>query len=262
MTPDVEVEAVLEALKRALKERGVTYVAVAKALGTSLPTVKRMLNKGAIPLSTLARIAALVDLSIGELADRAGKTRPPITFFDDAQDELFFRRPEMLAYFIRLADGESPQQIERACSLSEASTTAYLLALDRVKLVELLPENRVRVLVKSPCGFSRRSKTLARDLRATVDQVADALFARFHTPGDDMILVTPLRLTTAAYGELRKELREVVERYAALDALETRRRARGTETFVATILCDRHAEKPRPIPDIASRPRTRRAGGR
>src|SRR5689334_4056263 len=114
MTPDVEVDAVLEALKRALKERGVTYAAVASALGTSLPTVKRMLNKGAIPLSTLARIAALVDLSLGELTDRATTARPALTFFDDAQDDLFFRRPEMLAYFIRLADGESPQQIERS----------------------------------------------------------------------------------------------------------------------------------------------------
>jgi transcriptional regulator with XRE-family HTH domain len=257
MTPDVEVQAVLEALKRALKERGVTYAAVASALGTSLPTVKRMLNKGAIPLSTLARIAALVDLSLGELTDRAVAARPTFTFFDDAQDELFFRRPELLAYFLRLVDGETPQQIERAAGISEASTTAYLLALDRVKLLELLPENRARLLVKSPCGFSRRSKTLARDLRATIDALADGLFSRFHTPGDDMILVKPLRLTPSAYGELRKELREVVERYAALDALETRRRARGAETFVTTILCDRYAEPERPLPEIARRARRR-----
>ena len=55
--------------------------------------------------------------------------------------------------------------------------------------------------MKPPCGFSRASKTLARDLRATIDRVADGLFSRFHTPGDDMILVKPLRLTRAAYGE-------------------------------------------------------------
>jgi len=254
MTPDVEVEALLAALKSALKTRGVTYSAVAAALGTSLPTVKRMLNKGAIPLSTLARIAALVDLSIAALSERAVAARKTITFFDEAQDELFFRRPEMLAYFSRLLDGETPQQIERAVGLSPASTTAYLLALDKARLIELLPDNRVRLLVRSPCGFSRRSKTLARDLRAQVDTIADGLFARFATPGDDLILVVPLRLTPAAYADMRRELRELVERYAALEALETRRRTRG-ESFVTTVMCDRYQEPARAIVEIARKPR-------
>jgi Mn-dependent DtxR family transcriptional regulator len=244
MTPDVEVEAILEALKRRLRERGVTYAEVAKALDVSLPTVKRMLNKGAIPLATLARIAALAGVSIAELGAQA--ERPKITFFDARQDDLFFERPEMLAYFLRLQDGATPREIEREARISRASTTAYLLALDRVGLIEMLPDDRVRLRVKPPSGFSRTSRTMARDLRQTLDRVADGVFAKLHAPADDMILLKPMRLGREAYRELRAELRAIVERYAVLGARE-----KDAEAIVVAVLCDRFAEAPRPIPEIA-----------
>jgi transcriptional regulator with XRE-family HTH domain len=244
VTPGDQTRAVLEIVKRALRERGLSYADVAMALGVSLPTVTRLLNKENIPLDALARICDVAGRPMADVFAEAASMRR-MTFFDAAQDALFLEKPAARTYFSRLADGMSPAAIERKYGLRTASTVKYLHALERVGLIDALPGNRARLRVMPPFGFGRKSRTMQRELRTVVEAVSDRVLAKLARPQEDMILVKPLRLSRARYAALKEDLRAVIERYARLEAVEQRTAA--ARPTIAVVMCD---EMPFPEPEL------------
>src|SRR3546814_20125699 len=65
--PMAERDQLLRALKQVLKLRGMRYSALARGLGVSEPTVKRLLSTGRIDLARLERICGLLDIHLFEL---------------------------------------------------------------------------------------------------------------------------------------------------------------------------------------------------
>ena len=120
----------LEALKSILKERRLSYQAVAESLNVSLPTIKRMLNKTSIPLDRLLAICRLADIPPAEVFALAEKMEPKHTTFTAEQDSLFHHNPAYLSYFMALFYQQlTPEQIAKANKLTKISTERYLSAL-------------------------------------------------------------------------------------------------------------------------------------
>src|SRR5262249_16823411 len=67
----------LEVLKRALRERGLTYAHIAKGLGISESSVKRTFSKGSMSLGRLEEVCELAEMEISDLIDltRAAEAR-------------------------------------------------------------------------------------------------------------------------------------------------------------------------------------------
>src|SRR5438309_238374 len=63
-----QAEAIVVALKRRLKARGVTYAQLAKELGLSEASVKRIFAAGTLTLDRVARILAVLGITFQELA--------------------------------------------------------------------------------------------------------------------------------------------------------------------------------------------------
>ena len=75
-----EPEFLLAALKSMLKERRIGYAALAAELDVSLLTVKRTLNKTAVPLDRLLDICRIAKIDFAELVQRTVATKPQHTF--------------------------------------------------------------------------------------------------------------------------------------------------------------------------------------
>ena len=58
---------ILDTLKKTLTDKGIRYQTLAEAMGVSIATVKRMMNKPSLPFDTLLEICHLVGLSFEEL---------------------------------------------------------------------------------------------------------------------------------------------------------------------------------------------------
>jgi hypothetical protein len=214
-----EPEFLLAALKSMLKERRIGYAALAAELEVSLLTVKRTLNKAAVPLDRLLDICRIAKIDFAELVERAGTARPRHTFFDGEQDELFTRCPPMLTYFAALQSGQSPAEIARQFRLTSASTTRYLDALAGVGLVNVTGSSKsiaLELLVEPPVGFSPGSKTLARLSAAFLTSVVGRVVAATNRHDGDFSLLKPLRLNERQYRQMTNELYDLVNRYSFL----------------------------------------------
>lgn len=214
-----EPEFLLAALKAMLKERRISYAVLAAELDVSLLTVKRTLNKPAVPLDRLLEICRIAKIDFAELVERAAATRPEHTYFSQAQDELFTRCPPMLTYFEALQSGRSPAEIARQARLTSASTTRYLNALAAVGLVRVTGAGKspeVELLVQPPVGFPPGSTTLARLAAAFLTSVVQRVVAATDRHDGDFSLLKPLRLSERQYRQMTGELHDVVNRYSFL----------------------------------------------
>lgn len=137
----------VETLKRCLKARGLMYRDVARVLGLSEASVKRLFSECSFSLKRLEQVCGMMDMSFSDLArlnDRKNEQR--ITVLSHAQESELAQDVILLSYFYLLLNGWKTGRIARRFHLDEHRQVRLLAKLDRLGLIELQPGNRVRLL--------------------------------------------------------------------------------------------------------------------
>ena len=252
MAIEDEALVAVEALKRALRAEGKTYGEVAEHLAVSLPTVKRMLTRGVMPLSVFAKIAAFAGTTMGDLLADARDAGQRMTYFTVEQDRAFATRPALLLYFSLLVKGKEPRAIAKEHRLEPASTVKYLQALESIGLIEVAPHDRVTVLGTAPFAFSADSTSQRQNLLTLVRETIDGLLTKWSTPGTasgTLLVVKPMSLTSTRHGELARELGEVIMRHAVAAEREARSSTEPRRDLIAIAACDFATPRRVELPD-------------
>jgi DNA-binding Xre family transcriptional regulator len=142
-----ERDLIVAELKRALRERGLTYAAVAQQLSLSLASVKRLFARGDFSLLRLERICELLDLSLREILERAAERGAPTNQLTLLQEREIVSDPKLFLVTWLLLNRMSVPDITRLYRFSEREIERWLIRLDRLRVIELQPGNRVRLLV-------------------------------------------------------------------------------------------------------------------
>ena len=142
-----ERDLIVAELKRALRERGLTYAAVARQLSLSLASVKRLFARGDFSLARLERICELLDLSLRDILERAAERGAPTNQLTLNQEREIVADTRLFLVTWLLLNRVSAEDITRLYRFSERELVRWLIRLDRLKVIELQPGNRVRLLV-------------------------------------------------------------------------------------------------------------------
>ncbi|GAB3248066.1 helix-turn-helix domain-containing protein [Chitinimonas naiadis] len=135
------------ALKRLLKSQGITYAQVGQHLALSEASVKRQFSQQSFSLHTLEAICDLMEMDFGELIREAEQGQSRLSALSPRQEAELVARPTLLLVTVCVLNHWSLAQIVTTYRLSEAECIRELLQLDRLGLITLLPENRVRLKV-------------------------------------------------------------------------------------------------------------------
>jgi transcriptional regulator with XRE-family HTH domain len=136
----------MSSIKEAAAAQKKSQKELALAADVSLPTIKRWLAGRGVSLEQMEKLATLLGLSLTEIATSVEQVPPHFTYSRE-QEEYFAAKPAYLAFFDHLLRGHSPAQIAKRHGLSKSVTQRLLSRLDRMGLVEWLPEDRVRLRV-------------------------------------------------------------------------------------------------------------------
>lgn len=142
-----EIHRLMTTVKRQLKLRGKTYAQVAKALKLSEPTVKRLFATGNLTVERLAQLAELLDMSLAELIQECETSQPMLEQLTLTQEQELVSDIKFLLVAICVLNHWSLSDIVRKYRYTEAQCLRHLTALDKMRLIELLPGNRIRLLV-------------------------------------------------------------------------------------------------------------------
>lgn len=134
-------------LKKALREGGHTYADVAAKLGLSVASVKRLFSTEDLSLQRVDQICELIGLGLREILERAADRTAPTNQLTLAQESEVVSDPKLLFATWLVLIRTPFEEMIKDFLFTEREALQYLIRLDRLKVIELLPGNRVRLLV-------------------------------------------------------------------------------------------------------------------
>jgi transcriptional regulator with XRE-family HTH domain len=203
----------VEILKRELRSRGITYAAVAGHLGMSETSVKRMFARKEFTLSRLDRICELAAMEFSELARLLATPGAVISRLTYEQEKEFVENHRLMLVALCALNHWSFHDIVAAYNVAPAECVKLLARLDKLKFIELLPNNRIRLLVSDaftwiPDGPIQRlfkEQFLEDYFRSSFDQDNQLLLLANGTLSKASIsaLLARLRKTAAEFSGMR-----------------------------------------------------------
>jgi DNA-binding Xre family transcriptional regulator len=141
-----EQSLIVAELKCALRERGLTYAAVAAKLRLSVASVKRLFSGGDLTLRRVDQICELLETGLADILARA-RDRPATRQLTLAQEQEIVSDPKLFLVAWLVINRTPFDQIARSYQFTEREVLRLFFRLDQMKVIELQPGNRVRLLV-------------------------------------------------------------------------------------------------------------------
>lgn len=143
-----QTTALISTLKRLLKRHNRTYVDVAQCLQLSEASVKRLFSEQNLSLQRLDKICHLLDLEISDLVqEMQAEHARPISELSLAQEKEIAEDLNLMMITVCILSRWSVDDITQHYKFSELQLIRYLAHLDRLRIIELQPHNRVKLLV-------------------------------------------------------------------------------------------------------------------
>ncbi|MCG8486780.1 MAG: helix-turn-helix transcriptional regulator [Chromatiales bacterium] len=139
----------IDTLKRTLKAHGLTYADVAQHLDLSEANVKRLFAKRRFTLERLDQVCQLMELEISDLVQEMNERTGAMAISELSLDQEaeIAGNLELLLVTVCVLNRWTLDEIVARFHISEHRCIQHLAKLDRLRLIELLPKNRVKLLI-------------------------------------------------------------------------------------------------------------------
>ncbi len=140
-----EAAVLVAVLKKALRQRNLTYAHVGRELRLSESSVKRMFSQENLSLSRLEQICSLMNLEIADLLELTRHAGRRVTELTEERERELISHPKMLLVAILAISHWTASKMLETYQLSASELVKMLTRLDKMGVIELLPENRIKV---------------------------------------------------------------------------------------------------------------------
>jgi DNA-binding Xre family transcriptional regulator len=218
-----QASQLVDLVKQTLRDRGKTYADLARGLGVSESSVKRLFSKKKLSLERLEQICAQLELEISDLLELSRASEARITELTEAQEESLVKNERLLLVGLLALSHWSAAEIVATYKVSEAEIVRLLAKLDGLGIVDLLPGNRVKLRLARNFSW-RKDGPLQKFFAARVQR---QFFESSFTDAGELRVVVHGSLSDHSNGLLRQRIRKLAEEFDAL-AEEDRRFDRKT----------------------------------
>ena len=158
---------IIDTLKRQLKVRGITYSGLAERLNLSESAVKHMFSTGNFSLRRLDDVCAIVELDIGDLVSISESHEQKIEQLSADHEKEIVTDLRLLLMVYCLVNYWTFDEIIERYDITPEAGLKYLRHLDRMKVIELQPGDRVRLLVANNFSW-RKNGAIEKFFRSRV----------------------------------------------------------------------------------------------
>ena len=205
-------ENLLLELKQLLRRKGHSYKDVAQVLGLSEISIKRIFSKKDVSLSRLEKLCEFAETDLMELVQLSENTLDSVNQLTIEQELQLVREPRLLVVALYLLDRSPVEDIRDVCQFSEPEMVAMLVKLDRIGIIELLPENRYRVRISRKFRWQRNGPIQ----RFFTEQVLAEYLSKGLEEADNHFRFIWGMLTPESVEEFRRKLNRLIEEYAQI----------------------------------------------
>jgi len=142
-----QINSLLATLKKALKSHGITYAELAPKLDLSEASIKRLFAEQSISLQRLEQICQLMELEISDLVQMMNEQQPRLQHLSIEQEQEITQDLILLLITVSVLNRWTLPDIISYYKLSESDCIQKLARLDKLNIIELLPKNKIKLLV-------------------------------------------------------------------------------------------------------------------
>ena len=223
----------VEALKKCLKARGITYAALARELRLSEASVKRLFSRGTFTLSRIEDVLRVLELDLVEVARMARGPDSQAAELSMEQETLLASDERLLSVFWLLLNGWTFDEIVEEFAISRTELTLGLAKFERARLIDWDAGERVRLRVAKDFGWRAGGPVKkAEGLRVTTE----FLRSRFSGPLE-LLRFEARDLSPASAAALRHRLERMASEFNELAEVDSTLPARKREGVGLLIAC-------------------------
>ncbi len=138
----------INTLKRMLKSHGINYADVAVQLSLSQASVKRLFSEQSFSLERLDKVCQMMEVEISDLvAEMNAHSRVMVSELSLEQEQEIADDVALLLVTVCILNRWTMPQLMEHFRLSEHQCIQRLAVLDRLKLIELLPGNKIKLRI-------------------------------------------------------------------------------------------------------------------
>ena len=217
-------------LKRLLKARSMTYRDLATRLDLSESAVKHMFSTANFSLKRLDEVCEVLEIDLGELIGQSEAQEPRIEKLPAEYEEEIVANGRFLLIAYCLVNHWRLEEILERYDISRADAFRYLRRLDQMRIVEVLPGDRVRLLIANNFAW-RKNGAIERFFN---ERVQTEFFRHsFATDGAIRIAKNGM-LSIKAQAQLREKLKAIGELFD--DTTWEERKMPASERHVTTLV--------------------------
>jgi AraC-like DNA-binding protein len=223
----------VDALKKCLRARGMTYAALARELRLSEASVKRMFSRGTFTLTRIEDILGVLELDLVEVARMTRGAEDQATELSLDQETLLASDERLLSVFWLLLNGWRFQGIVDDFEITRTELTLALAKFDRARLIGWDAGERVRLRVARDFVW-RAGGPVKKAYGRRVTE--DFLRSRFGGPLE-LLRFEARELSPASAAILRRRLERVAAEFNELAEVDSTLPARRREGVALLVAC-------------------------
>jgi transcriptional regulator with XRE-family HTH domain len=207
-----ETARLIATVKKQLKSQGMTYRDLAHGLKISEPSIKRMFASGRLTVDRLVQIGNLLGFTLSELSREAQAAQPQLRTLTGKQERELVSEPKLLMIAVCALNHWTMDEIVDLYSVSVPECIKYLLQLDKLRIIDLLPGNRIRLNVARDFDWLPSGPIRQYFKNKGLD---DFLKSDFADTDETMAFVHGM-FTDQALAQIQDELRRLRRKFAEL----------------------------------------------
>jgi len=200
-----QTRPLIDTLKQELRKQRITYKQVAEALELSETSVKRLFSEESFSVKRLEKVCELLHLGFSDLVHLMEHKIELTTELTLAQEQELVSDLRLLLVALLVLNKLQFTDIIATYDIAETDGIRLLARLDRMKLIELLPGNRVKLMVSSNFAWIPGGP-IQRFFESRVQQ--EFLSSSFHRPGELRIFTSGM-ISRNANAEIMRRMQQL-----------------------------------------------------
>jgi len=142
-----QTKALIQTLKSCLKAHGKTYADVAQGLDLTEASVKRLFSQNSFSLERLEAVCQMMDMQISDLVMQMNADKQHLEQLSEEQERKIAEDLLLLLVLVCALNKWTFENIVDSYHITEAECIHKLATLDKLKVIELLPKNKIKLLI-------------------------------------------------------------------------------------------------------------------
>lgn len=200
-------------LKKALKAHGLTYSAIAQKIGLSEASIKRMFSEKNFTLNRLEQLCQCMDMELSDLLRLMQEEQQHLSQLSEAQEKEIVNDLNLLLVTVCVLNRWTLNDIIERYKITETECIRYLAKLDKLKIIELLPKNRIKLLV-APNFAWREDGPIQNFFHAKVEK--DFFNSKFNKNHERLFVVNGM-LADNSNAVFQKKMEKLIKEFNELN---------------------------------------------